>query len=523
MHSRITYLLCPRLRRLSIVRICILTALSCQIQCATPAWGMLRVGETNEDYGAIATALTPHSKKGALKTAAGYRNRASGGLNNVGSNGNFWSFAPNSQTNARNLNFNSGNINPLNNNNRAYGFSVAGVRAFGWAQKICFSFMRYGYKDIHNLVVAAYLDARRHERNTLAQIEFEENLERNTVELATRLYDRSWKPLPMDWFVIDKPTIREVFAPRFKDRVVSHILFNQLSPIFERHFIYDSYSCRKGKGTLFGIERFEHHIRSVTENYTKEAYCLNLDISGYFMSINRSILYGIIWETLNKHLDEIDADFVDYLISIYLLREPTNGCRFVGNPALKGIVPPNKSLFGRPKGIGLPIGDVENQLNSNIYLNPYDHFILRDLKAKHYGRYVDDNKILRQDYNKLLEDKERCGEFLDKRLSLSLHPQKTTITSVYNTNHFLGATIEPFRKHARNDFFGRFSAYLNSLEERPDFNPEDELPMINARLGYLSHYNDRERTLRLLRKHRALLNPKFNFTQSLTKATVKLT
>jgi hypothetical protein len=94
---------------------------------------------------------------------------------------------------------------------------------------------------------------------------------------------------------------------------------------------------------------------------------------------------------------------------------------------------------------------------------------------------------------------------------------------VYNTNHFLGATIEPFRKHARNDFFGRFSAYLNSLEERPDFNPEDELPMINARLGYLSHYNDRERTLRLLRKHRALLNPKFNFTQSLTKATVKLT
>ena len=56
--------------------------------------------------------------------ASGYRNRTSGGLNNVGSNGNYWSFAPNSQTNARNLNFNSGNVNPLNNNNRANGFAV---------------------------------------------------------------------------------------------------------------------------------------------------------------------------------------------------------------------------------------------------------------------------------------------------------------------------------------------------------------------------------------------------------------
>lgn len=61
-------------------------------------------------------------------TASGYRNRESGGLNNVGSNGNYWSSAANSQTNAYNLNFNSGNVNPLNNNNRANGFSVRPVR-----------------------------------------------------------------------------------------------------------------------------------------------------------------------------------------------------------------------------------------------------------------------------------------------------------------------------------------------------------------------------------------------------------
>ena len=63
-----------------------------------------------------------------MVAASGYRNNASGALTNVSSNGNYWTYAPNSQTNARNLNFNSGNVNPLNNNNRSNGFSVRPCR-----------------------------------------------------------------------------------------------------------------------------------------------------------------------------------------------------------------------------------------------------------------------------------------------------------------------------------------------------------------------------------------------------------
>ena len=66
-----------------------------------------------------------YSTKGTLITdASGYRNRTSGGLNNVGSGGNFWSFAPYSQTYARNLYFYSGYVDPLNYYFRANGFSV---------------------------------------------------------------------------------------------------------------------------------------------------------------------------------------------------------------------------------------------------------------------------------------------------------------------------------------------------------------------------------------------------------------
>ena len=124
--------------------------------------------------------------------AAGNRNN-DGTMNNVGSNGNYWSSTPNDSNNAYNLNFNSGNVNATNNNNRNNGRSVRCVKAF-------------------------------------------------TKESAA------------------------------------------LS------IIEDSYSCRKGKGTLFGIKRLEHHIRSCSKNYFHLCYVLKMDIQGYFMNINRQRL-----------------------------------------------------------------------------------------------------------------------------------------------------------------------------------------------------------------------------------------
>ena len=61
-----------------------------------------------------------------LLPAAGYRNGTS--VNNAGSNGNYWSSTYNNSNNAYNLNFNSGNVNPSNNNNRYNGQSVRLVR-----------------------------------------------------------------------------------------------------------------------------------------------------------------------------------------------------------------------------------------------------------------------------------------------------------------------------------------------------------------------------------------------------------
>lgn len=52
--------------------------------------------------------------------------------NNRGSNGNYWSQSLNSEVNGRNLNFNSGGVNPQNNNNRFNGFAGRPVQKSLW-------------------------------------------------------------------------------------------------------------------------------------------------------------------------------------------------------------------------------------------------------------------------------------------------------------------------------------------------------------------------------------------------------
>src|SRR3989304_3140666 len=105
----------------------------------------------------------------------------------------------------------------------------------------------------------AYLDCKKRKTNTLNHLRFAENLEENLLELEDQLQNRTYKPGRSIAFVVEKPKIREIFAADFRDRVVHHLLCNYLIPVFEKIFIYDSFACRKEKGThraMFRLKRF---------------------------------------------------------------------------------------------------------------------------------------------------------------------------------------------------------------------------------------------------------------------------
>ena len=138
----------------------------------------------------------------------------------------------------------------------------------------------------------AYFKCRSNKRNTVNALAFEVDYEANLLQLHEEINSGSYQPGRSIAFVINKPVKREIFAADFRDRVVHHLVIHKLNPLFEKLFIHDSYACRKGKGTQFGIQRVARFIRQCSLNYTQDCYVLKLDIQGFFMHINKAILFG---------------------------------------------------------------------------------------------------------------------------------------------------------------------------------------------------------------------------------------
>ena len=134
-------------------------------------------------------------------------------------------------------------------------------------------------------VFTAYMDCRRKKRGTYNALAFEVDWERRCADLLGRINAGEYRPLRSLVFIIRKPVMREVFAPAFESRVVDHLIARKIEPLLEERFIDDSYSTRKGKGTLFGIERMERHIRACSHDYTRDCYVMKLDIRSFFMDL----------------------------------------------------------------------------------------------------------------------------------------------------------------------------------------------------------------------------------------------
>ena len=207
----------------------------------------------------------------------------------------------------------------------------------------------------------AYFNARKNKRNTVSALEFELNYEKEIIKLYQELKDGSYKISKSIIFIIFDPVQREIVASSFRDRVVHHLIYNYINPIFEPTFIYDSYSCRKGKGTLYGIRRVNHFIKSCSNNYKKEAYILKLDISGYFMSINKEILWNKIKKTLIKNKNKCNFDFslTLSLIKRVVFHDYTKNHIIRGSKDDWMGLPKSKSLFFAKNNCGLPIGNSE--------------------------------------------------------------------------------------------------------------------------------------------------------------------
>lgn len=291
----------------------------------------------------------------------------------------------------------------------------------------------------------AYEDCRRNKRTTKSALAFEVDYEANLVKLCNEINDRTYNPGRSVAFIVNKPVKREVFAADFKDRIVHHLVIKKLQPLFEKAFIYDSYACRLGKGTSFGIKRLDKFIRKCSQNYTKDCYILKLDIQGFFMHIDKAILFDQLSRFIESYYVHADKELLLDLCRKIIDNDPAENCIFKGHYGDWGDLPCDKSLFFSAENCGLPIGNLTSQVFANLYMNKFDHYMKSELGLKYYGRYVDDFFVVHESKEHLKELVSKIRKFLEDNLKLTLHPKKIYLQQAVKGVLFLGAFLKPHR------------------------------------------------------------------------------
>ena len=406
----------------------------------------------------------------------------------------YWSSCEYSANNAWNVNFSTGQVN--NNNNKYNANAVRPLIALtandvkGWliAYKECLSNKRTSYQGtLYNL-----------------------GYERDILNIAREVKTRNYEPSTSICFVVSRPKYREIFAANFRDRIAQHWVTHRLEPLFEERFQSQgdvSFNCRKGYGTLKAVDTLAKNMEEVSNHYTKEAFVGKFDIKSFFMSIDKTVLLKYLIPFIKEKYSGEDKEDLIWLTEKIVLHNPQDNCIKTGVMENWDKLPPEKSLFNVPRGIGMPIGNITSQLFANFYMSIFDEMMIEECKKNQsrYVRFVDDFVVVspRKAFIKYIYKK--ADKFLKEVLNIELHKYKVYIQDVKKGVKFVGGIIKPGRKYLANTTVGGFYNSLYKLDSIccqicvEDINKnltvdmlralDDRLKSINSYLGFLVQKN----------------------------------
>lgn len=261
---------------------------------------------------------------------------------------------------------------------------------------------RYGnlkqYWCTYDALVKAFGEVKKNKSFHHNLLQYESNLVVNLQNLLKRLEDGTYQPQKPREFYVHEPKKRLIHAPQLEDRIVHHALLNVVREKIENRFVHHSFACRKERGT----HKASDIVKQWLIEYKDEGYYLKIDISKFFYSIDHSIL--------EKQIRKI----IKCEETVQLL----------------------KKFYANEEGKGLPLGNVTSQVLANLALNPVDHFIKREIKAKHFIRYMDDLLIIHKSREFL---KQALKKILKVVYSLTLKiNSKTKIARIRGGIDFVG-------------------------------------------------------------------------------------
>lgn len=173
---------------------------------------------------------------------------------------------------------------------------------------------------------------------------------------------------------------------RLEDAIVQHAIYQVVYCDFDRGFIYDSYGCRKNKGSHRASDRTMEFIRKSPP----DSWYLQLDVSKYYYSIRH-----------DKLRESIERRIKDPRLVELMMAQTAQGT-----------------------DVGLCVGGMISQMYGAIYLDRLDHYAKRVLHIKHYIRYVDDILIVGLSREECRQLRDHLQEYLQRELGLRLSKAK---------------------------------------------------------------------------------------------------
>jgi RNA-directed DNA polymerase len=277
-------------------------------------------------------------------------------------------------------------------------------------------------------LLRAFIATRKGKAMDPSMLSFKENLEGEIDGIYNGILNQTYAFGPYRSFRISDPKPRTIHAAPFRDRVVHHAIVQETESAYESHQIYDSYACRKQKGTHAAVLRAFHFAKSLT-------YYLRLDIRKYYDSIDHCILFKLL-----------ERKFRDpgHLFLLYRLLDS----------------------YHAEAGKGLPIGNLTSQYWANHYLASLDHFIKERMGTGRYVRYMDDMVLFSSTKLMLLEKRKAISGFLSQELKLDL--KIAEIAPMRQGLPFLGFMIKPDRillsKRSRDRFRTKMLGIIDDVE-----------------------------------------------------------
>lgn len=255
----------------------------------------------------------------------------------------------------------------------------------------------------------AHRRARLGKRHKKEVIEFEMRLSENLWRLHYELKYGKYQVGDYHRFMVYDPKEREIQAISYRDRVVQHSLCdNYLTPLLEKHLIYDNAACRQNKGTHFAIRRLRSFMTEHFKKYGFRGYFIKADVRKYFHNIDHTIL------KLKLEKLKIPSDILYLLYCII-------------------------DSYQDRLGFGLPMGNQTSQAFALLYLNDLDRIIKETFQIKHYIRYMDDLIMIIIEKKSADKIMKKIKNYLYREL-LIINP-KSQVLPLKNGISFLGWTF----------------------------------------------------------------------------------